>query len=216
MSAYKKSSVLSKESIIIMVLIIFYSVGIVGLILPSTRNSFLPLSFFNLLLSFSLLLLARKKAFFRFLLFSLLCIFYGFFAELIGTKTAMLFGHYYYGANLGVKVEGVPLVIGVNWAILVITSSSITNLLRVNQWTKIILAAALMTLLDFLIEPVAIKSDFWHWKNGEIPIYNYVCWFLVSLPIISIYFKLNLAETNKVNTTLFILLTVFFALLLNV
>lgn len=216
MSAIKKSSLLSKESIIIMVLVIFYSVGIVGLLLPSTRDSFLPLSFFNLLLSFTLLILARKKSLLLFLLFSLVCIFYGYFVELIGTKTALLFGHYWYGANLGTKIEGVPLVIGVNWAILVITSSSLTNMIRVNQWTKIILAAALMTMLDFLIEPVAIKSDFWHWKNGAIPFYNYVCWFLVSLPIIALYFKLNLAETNKVNTTLFIILTIFFALLLNV
>lgn len=213
MSAIKKSSLLSKESIIVMVLVIFYTVGIVGLLLPSTRESFLPLSFFNLLLSFILLILARKKSLFHFLLFALACIFYGYFVELIGTKTGLLFGHYWYGANLGVKIEGVPLVIGFNWAILVITSSSLTNLIRVNQWTKIILAAALMTLLDVLIEPVAIKSDFWHWKNGAIPIYNYICWFLVSLPIITLYFKLNLAETNKVNNGLFILLTVFFALL---
>jgi putative membrane protein len=216
MSAIKKSSILSKESIIVMVLVIFYSVGIVGLLLPSTHDSFLPLSFFNLLLSFTLLILARKKSLLLLLLFSLVCIFYGYFVELIGTKTALLFGHYSYGANLGTKIEGVPLVIGVNWAILVITSSSLTNMIRVNQWTKIILAAALMTLLDFLIEPVAIKSDFWHWKNGAIPIYNYVCWFLVSLPIIAVYFKLNLAETNKVNNSLFVLLIVFFALLLNV
>ena len=69
MSAIKKSSLLSKESIIIMVLVIFYSVGIVGLLLPSTRDSFLPLSFFNLLLSFTLLILARKKSLLLFLLF---------------------------------------------------------------------------------------------------------------------------------------------------
>jgi putative membrane protein len=71
-----------------------------------------------------------------------------------------------------------------------------------------------MTLLDVLIEPVAIESDFWHWTNGSIPLYNYISWFFVALPIIYAYFKLNLAETNKVFNALFILMILFFTILL--
>lgn len=214
MNAREQLSFVNKPNILIAVLIIFYTVGIVGLLLPSSRAYFLSLSFFNLMLSFCIVLVARKLKFFPFLLFTICCIAYGFLAELIGTKTGYLFGDYSYGASLGFKIFGVPLVIGVNWALLIVCSVSIVNPIKTSNFVKSILAAMLMTLLDVLIEPVAIESDFWHWTHGTIPLFNYISWFFVSLPIIFAYFKLNLAESNKVFNTLFILLILFFTLLL--
>jgi putative membrane protein len=38
-----------------------------------------------------------------------------------------------------------------------------------------------MVLLDFMIEPVAIRLDFWHWQSGIIPLQNYLMWFLVAV-----------------------------------
>jgi putative membrane protein len=38
-----------------------------------------------------------------------------------------------------------------------------------------------MVLLDLMIEPVAIRLDFWHWQGGSIPIQNYIMWFLVAM-----------------------------------
>jgi putative membrane protein len=203
-----------KEALLIAVLVIFYTVGTVGISLPAYRDLFLSLSFFNLLLSISIVLLARKQKFQQFLLFLFLCFLTGITVEIIGTKTGLLFGSYSYGANLGPKIYGVPIVIGFNWGILVVGSASFLNRLKnVSLFSKVVLSALLMTLFDVFMEPVAIASDFWSW-NGPIPLYNYICWFAVSLPLHYIYFRSGLVETNKVFEALFLIMSLFFILLI--
>ncbi len=201
------------SKLLLLILVIFYTVGTVGLLLPEKKEYFLSLSFFNLTLSFVILILARKKNLFLFFIFLIICFIVGFSAELIGTRTGWLFGSYYYGNNLGYKIYGVPLVIGLNWGILIVTSASIANLFKFSNTVKVILSVLLMILLDYLMEPVAIKSDFWHWKNETIPIYNYISWGLIALPLQIIYFKFKIVETNIVFNALFIILSMFFIIL---
>ncbi len=38
-----------------------------------------------------------------------------------------------------------------------------------------------MLLMDLLIEPVAIHLGYWSWTGGDIPIQNYLSWFVISL-----------------------------------
>lgn len=206
-------SIRFKEPILIAILIIFYMVGTIGLLLPSIKGIFLSLSFFNLILSFTVILLARKSQFLRFALFLLLCFVVGMTVEWIGINTGLLFGNYSYGKNLGAKIYGVPWVIGLNWGLLVVSSASIVNNLKIGDFWKATFAALLMTGLDFLMEPVAVESDFWKWQNETIPVFNYVCWFVISLVLQVFYFKFKLAESNKVFNILFIILIVFFSLL---
>lgn len=201
------------SKLLLLILVIFYTVGTVGLLLPERKEYFLSLSFFNLTLSFVILVLARKKNLFLFFIFLIICFIVGFSAELIGTRTGWLFGSYYYGNNLGYKIYGVPVVIGLNWGILIVTSASIANLFKFSKTFKVILSVLLMILLDYLMEPVAIKSDFWHWKNETIPIYNYISWGLIALPLQIIYFKFKIVETNIVFNALFIILSMFFIIL---
>ena len=203
----------NRSKLLLLILVIFYTVGTVGLLLPEKKEYFLSLSFFNLTLSFVILILARKKNLFLFFIFLIICFLVGFSAELIGTRTGWLFGSYYYGNNLGYKIYGVPLVIGLNWGILIVTSASIANLFKFSNTVKVILSVLLMILLDYLMEPVAIKSDFWHWKNETIPIYNYISWGLIALPLQIIYFKFKIVETNIVFNALFIILSMFFIIL---
>ena len=44
------------------------------------------------------------------------------------------------------------------------------------------MAASLMTAMDFLIEPVAIRAGWW-WSAGDIPISNYVTWWIVAFAL---------------------------------
>ena len=67
--------------------------------------------------------------------------------------------------------------------------------------------------IDVLMEPVAIKSGFWSWRGGNIPLYNYICWLIVALFLQWVLFKLKKAETNKVYDTLLILMVLFFSFL---
>ena len=202
-----------RSAILISVLIIFYTVGAVGILLEASREQFLSLSFFNLLLSFTILLLGREKRSSIFYLFVAICYVTGIVVEWIGVHTGLLFGEYAYGKNLGLKIMDIPLIIGVNWAMLVFTSGSFVAHLKQANWLKAMISAGLMTGLDAIMEPVAIKSDFWQWEGGVIPFYNYVCWFFISWALLWIGFKLKLIESNKVSKALFILLTVFFTIL---
>jgi putative membrane protein len=203
-----------KEIILSGVLVIFYTVGIVGTHISAYKDSFFSLSYFNLLLSFVILILARNdknKAFWGFLGFAF---FTGMLVEWIGVHTGLLFGEYSYGKNLGYKVFDVPLVIGINWAMLTVVSSSVVSLINSNNLIKLVLSAILMTLFDALMEPVAIRSDFWSWDSGVIPFYNYVSWFLISFILQSVYFRFKLVEVNKVHNLLFLCMIIFFVSLI--
>lgn len=203
-----------KEVILSAILVIFYLVGMVGTHLAEFRTTFFSLSYFNLILSFTILIIARKdrgKVFWGFIGIAFLI---GMIVELIGVHTGFLFGDYTYGKNLGIKLFDVPLVIGLNWAMLAIVSASLINRLKINELFKIVLSALLMTLFDAIMEPVAIRSDFWTWSAGVIPFYNYACWFMIALILQVIYFRHKLAEVNKVHDLLFFCMTVFFVSLI--
>lgn len=204
----------NKALLLIAFLLIFYAVGIVGISIPSTQTYFLSLSPLNLLLSFAVLVLALEKNHRNAALFFLFCFSVGIIVELIGTKTGWLFGNYWYGSNLGPKFLGVPFLIGINWWVLVVCSASIIQFLpKLSTAWKAIFASALMTSFDALMEPIAMQCDFWQWENNHIPVYNFICWFLISLPLHFLYFKFKLVETNKVYPALFLIMTVFFSLL---
>ncbi len=203
-----------KEEILISILVIFYTVGIFGLTNESTRDSFLPLSFMNLLLSSAILIVSRKTSKNYFILFLFLAFLVGMTAEWIGIHTGYLFGDYYYGENLGVKVDGVPLIIGINWGILTVCTCNFTSLfIKKSIWLSSFISALLMMFVDVLIEPVAITSDYWHWDSLNIPLYNYFCWFAVALPLHFLYFKWRLNEQNKVTFALFGIIVLFFSIL---
>lgn len=210
-SLYKKYA--QNETFWIVLITIFFTVGIIGISLPEYRDMMVPLSSLHLLLTFVVLRYSRKTQKGKFFLFAFLIFILGIVVEAVGTNTGLLFGDYKYGKVLGPKVYGVPLIIGVNWATMVICSSTLVCRLKANLLVKSLVAALLMTTLDFLIEPVAIKLNFWTWTGDEVPIFNYICWFVISLPMHYFYMKWRLVENNSVPKAVFILLTIFFLVL---
>jgi putative membrane protein len=119
----------------------------------------------------------------------------GIIAEIIGVNTSLLFGNYYYGNNLGFKVFGVPLLIGVNWVLLIFSSATISHRFIHNKWLAILGSALLMVGLDFFIEPVASRFDFWHWEAGYAPMRNFIDWFLLAL-LMNILVQNDLPKEN--------------------
>ena len=201
-----------KTYIYIGIVILFHLVGSIGLAIPDTKSYFLSLSPYNLLLSFIIVIVSSQVKSLRFYVFILFVFLTGYFVEWIGVHTHYLFGNYKYGSNLGFKILDIPLIIGVNWVVLILVSHSISlKIVKHNIFTPII-ASLLMVGLDFLIEPIAIKSDYWSWENNQIPLYNYVCWFLISFLIHIFYQKNKLTEQNSVYNCLYIVLVVFFTL----
>jgi putative membrane protein len=196
------------------ILLILYLVGAVGMLLPSTRGWFVQLSALNLFISFLGLIFSRKSKQLSFIAFLGIAFVIGVAVELIGVHTSYLFGSYYYGNNLGLKWYGIPLIIGANWGIMVVTSAAVVHRFELNKHVEAIVAALLMVLFDYILEPVAMKLDYWHWSNGVIPVYNFVCWLVVSYVLQHIYQRMKLPEVNKVAESLFLMMFIFFTLLM--
>lgn len=199
-----------QATLLISILILFYTVGTVGTQLADHKVFFLSLSPFNLLLSFAIAVFAIDSKTKNQVYFFIICYVLAMTAEWIGTATGYLFGSYHYGENLGAKLFGVPYVIGLNWWILLMGVSSITCRFKMNSLGSALAGALLMTSLDLIMEPVAIKSDFWHWKNGVIPVYNFICWFILSFILLVIQQKMTPVTPNKVHSALFLIVTLFF------
>tara|TARA_B100000965_G_C19501166_1_gene717512 strand:- start:263 stop:898 length:636 start_codon:yes stop_codon:yes gene_type:complete len=170
-----------KVNIIIILLFIFHLVGGVALSINSAKSIFLALTPFNLLLTFGLLIFGNNDFSFNFFKVISILFLIGFFIEVFGVYSGLLFGEYHYGKTLGFQLLGVPLIIGVNWIILVVSSFAVSSYFVSNSILKVVLSSFIMVLLDFMIEPVAIRLDFWHWQYGIIPLQNYLMWFLVAL-----------------------------------
>jgi putative membrane protein len=154
--------------------------GILGLWFPLTRPLFLMLTPFNLLAAGSMLYFFQEKRDRTFHLRMLGVMLTGFFAELIGVQTGLLFGEYTYEVALGPKIWGTPPLIGLNWWLLVCASGA----WGASRWGLRGVSLALfvgfcMTGLDFFIEPVAMAFDFWDWTTPEVPLQNYIVWFIL-------------------------------------
>ena len=153
---------------------------------------------FNLLLIFASLLffypLTKKQLMLLFIIFFVA----GMAAELIGVNTGFLFGDYHYGNNLGPKIGGVPLLIGINWAVLVVCCGEIAGLTKLPAFGKAVIGATLMVFLDFFIEPLAPAMDFWYWTTADAPIFNYATWFVIAFLLTLVFQK----KTTSGNATL--------------
>ncbi len=194
-----------------LVLVVFYAVGLLGIIFKP--EFFLPLSPLNLLLNFTLMLLLQKEVnadFWRYLIFVVAG---GIGVELMGVKTGAIFGAYHYGDALGWKLNTVPFIIGINWFILSWTTVVVAERFSTNMYVRSLIGAALMTLLDVLIEQVCQQLDFWYWDLGAAPLRNYVAWFVISFFFQLMGQQLRLHRQNPLAISVLILQFVFFLVL---
>lgn len=196
------------------VIIIYYGVGLIGMIIPYTRELFKWLTPFSLLLSIFLLYLYHDRFSIRFWITSLLVLSLGFILEAAGVETGVIFGEYRYGDTLGPELFHTPLLIGVNWLMLVYCSLYIARKFIETPYFRAIVAAAMMVVYDFALEPAAVYLDMWSWAGGAIPLQNYLAWFIIAflLNYLADYLRLP-ARQNKVALGLFFVQLVFFILL---
>ncbi|MFD2514056.1 carotenoid biosynthesis protein [Pontibacter locisalis] len=192
------------------VLVIFHAVGFWGMMFSGSPEYFQRLTPMNLLLTNTLLFSFHRHWSAHFILFALVVFAVGFFSEVVGVHTGIIFGDYVYGEALGLKVWEVPLLIGLNWLMLVYVTGVISNKLTLPWIGKGALAALLMVILDFFIEPVAMAFDFWSWRGGEIPLSNYAGWFGIAL-LLQLYFqKAEFSKQNALAPYVYLVQLLFF------
>lgn len=194
-------------------LLIFYLVGFVGFLLPVSRPIFELLIPVSLLTNVFLLFLFHRPYNWKHLRFFIAIVLLTFIIEAIGVNTGVLFGEYYYGKSLPVKIWGTPVIIGFNWLLL---SYGVVVLLRMKPVLRKylpILAGVLMTLFDSIMEPVAMKTGMWNWTANSVPLQNYVIWFMVSVLIAASFEIFEIKTQQKIGAWIFVLQFFFFVLL---
>jgi len=193
-------------------LLVVHTAGIIG-ILSSHSHFFLSLTPLSLVLSMSLLLLNHKEynnAFYTFLIIGFIA---GYFIEVLGVKTGIIFGYYTYNDTLGPKLLQAPLVIGINWLMLVYCAGVVSNRINISIFFKSVVGAFMLVILDALIEPVANKFGFWTWTYDIIPAQNYIAWGIVSFALLYLFHSLKFNKDNKLASLLLIIQFLFFMLL---
>ncbi len=137
----------------------------------------------------------------------------GMAAEWVGVHTGYLFGTYSYGENLGPKLDGVPYLIGVNWALLSLASGSLSTSWKVSKPTQVMIGALIMVGLDYFIEGVAPRMDFWSFEGGAPPFWNYICWFGLALLFQWVYQRSGISGNRTIALHLICVQLAFFILL---
>lgn len=220
----------TKFQIATAIAVLFHTIGLVGLLFFDNAF-FLAATPFNLLLSFALLIWTQTEKNIHFFLFFIACFLVGVAVEIIGINTGILFGDYTYGKVLGYQFKNVPLLIGINWFIIIYCSGiSIHTLLMkainriatdtgkapaaLKALSVIVDGATLAVFFDWLMEPVAVKLGYWVWNgDGSIPMLNYICWFVVSLLLLAIFHFAKFSKQNKFAVNLLLIQLMFFLLL---
>lgn len=194
------------------ILAILYTVGIIGILSPWGED-FVLLTPLNLLVSAALLVYNHKRLKPQYYWYFGIIFISSFLVEAIGVNTGLLFGSYEYGATLGPKIFGTPIIIGVNWLMLIISAGGVAYKIADNVFSQAFLGATLMVALDFFIEPVAMKLDFWDWENHEIPLQNYVMWFLVAFVLFLIGKLFDFRKSNAISFNFYAIQLLFFVVL---
>lgn len=174
-------------------MILVYISGAIGFILnPGFFLKFTPLT---LLLTFAVFLLHQPFSDKRYLLSIFLIATITLSLELTGVHTGLVFGEYYYGNSLGPKIFGVPLVISLNWALLINCVVLLSSQCVKASWAVAFIAGGLLTLFDLMMEEVAPKMDMWYFVAGYAGLHNYLAWFFISF-FIALLFQTNLKKGN--------------------
>jgi putative membrane protein len=204
---------LEQNRLLSVLIILWYTGGIIGFMIPLVKPWFQQLTPVGMVLAAFVLLFYHEPKNLKSALAFTGIILITFLAELIGVNTQLLFGHYMYGPALGLQLWNTPLVIGLNWLVLVYCFSALLKNIR-EHWYFPIAGAAAMTAFDFLMEPVANATGMWTWKGGMIPLKNYIHWFLLSA-LLFLALRLFKVEFNNRFAGLILLMQAVFFIVLN-
>ena len=190
-----------------------YLIGVIGISIPALSPLYVQITPITLLIS-ALLLLAfhepwDKKSIFAVLLIAAI----GIFIEVFGVSTGKIFGAYSYSEILGPKILNVPLIIAINWLILVYGAYYIVSYFFKYPLLRLAMGGLLLVVFDLIMEPVAIELNMWTWDAGTPPLQNYIVWFVAGVAMMSLFPLFRIKLKNPVAAALFIYLVLFFGIL---
>ena len=200
----------STSKVSVFVIWLFHICGMIG-ISYGNKDLFLSFTPVNLIISFFLLFVNQIQITQRERLSVFTIFLIGMICEILGVNYGYIFGDYVYLDNLGTKVFGVPILIGINWVILTFITGSISSyIFKKNLKFSILFGAIFMILLDLIIEPVAPLLGFWIFDLPSVPLQNYIGWFLIGLATQFVFQKFVINKEIPFSTNLLLANIVFF------
>ncbi len=117
--------------------------------------------------------------------------------EWLGVRSGKIFGSYVYGQTLRPSIDGVPISIGCAWFVMLIASMAVAQAVAPKFVARSLVklacfVALLMVCFDLLLEPAAVKLNYWIWVNNHIPLQNYLAWFGLSFIFTTIGLRVGL------------------------
>jgi putative membrane protein len=195
------------QSYLLYFLILVYISGSIGFVVnPLFFSPFTP---YTLLLTCFVFLIHSPLANKKFVIAFFSIAFLGFIIEVIGVKSGLIFGKYSYGNGLGIKLLDVPLIISINWAMLICAGIRIVSSIFANKIKVLVVAALLVTGIDLLIEQVAPKLNFWQFESGLPGLHNYLGWIGVAF-FISYFFYPTIIKGNRAVSLIILILQIIF------
>lgn len=208
------------------ILLWVYGVGLAGMLLPFSREVFKIITPLNLLFAVVFLFYGKRPAR-QVILTGIAVAVTSFFIEAAGVNTGKIFGAYTYGKTLGPVLLNTPVIIGLNWFLLIYCTNVISRQLLgilpqklTDRWASplrsafvIFAGAVLMVLYDLVLEPAAIRLDMWSWEGSGIPVRNYLAWFVFSAAFHTVVKAWGEEEINRKALPLFAVQVMFFAVI---
>jgi putative membrane protein len=208
------------------ILLWVYGVGLAGMLVPFTHGVFTAIVPLNLIFAV-VFLFFRMKPERRVVITGAFIMISTFFIEAAGVRTGIIFGSYSYGKTLGPALWDTPVIIGLNWFVLIYCTNAVARLLwthiashgrvaeaKMTRWIFIIISGSfLMVIYDLLLEPAAIRLDMWSWAGGVIPIRNFLAWLVISAVYQVIMKVTGEDKLNRRAMPLFVVQLVFFAVI---
>jgi bisanhydrobacterioruberin hydratase len=195
-------------------LVLFFAIGFAGHLLPATRplmHTLTPLALLFTAGAVAVPLIRERAAAAG--AWALAVYVIGFAFEALGVATGLVFGAYSYGTVLGPKLLGVPLIIGLNWAMVILGAVSFTTRFLRHPLAAAAAAGALTAGFDWVLEPVAVSSGYWRWAGGVIPLQNSIAWFLIAAALAFLYASRTVTVRTPVASAAFAVQLLFFTLL---
>lgn len=185
-------------------------VVLVGLWQPATQDIFVRLIPLNFVAALGFVLYYQKHWNIRIIAFCLFVFAVTFAVEVAGVQSGRIFGVYKFGKTLGPKLWNVPIVMGVFWLLLVYCVGVMLKSIKYHTLLKAAIGAAMLVMLDVLMEPVAVKFGMWGFDKNRVPLMNYIAWFFVSFPLILLFLNLKAKVRNELAPYAFVVVTGFF------
>lgn len=187
-----------------------YIFGLLALVFPDTRSVARQLIWPVILFTFIILLCFHKKWNKEFVFSVFLIAFTGFLIEVVGIKTGYVFGYYRYEPVMGYKLWETPLILMAYWFIVIYVTRQVAEMIARDTFLVSVLASGLLLLLDYFMEPFAMKFGLRTWNEGRIPMHNYIGWFVSSIIVQYIYCKSIKMPANKLSLVVYLVMLGFF------